>query len=118
MSNQLITKRVTEGDRLIAIADTLVDANGVVIDLTGKTVAFHLIKGSDNSVLIDQAGVVDAPPTAGNVSYPWTTAPPAVPSGTELECYYWWIVTDSGSGKTARFPHDGKLLRLIIMKAF
>lgn len=116
-TNPTLHKNFTAGDRRTAVADTLVKSDGTAVDLTDHTVAFKLVRASDDTVLIDEeAATVDSPPTDGNVSYPWTTAPPNPASGKSMRCHYWWVVTRTSDGKREHFPADGETRVLWIHK--
>ena len=95
-------KRFTTDDLRVAIADTLVDSEGVIVDLTGKTVAFRMtLEGSNSPKVDDAAATIDAA-TAGQVSYSWVAADVSA-AGTYD---YQWIVTSAS--KTEHFPVGAK----------
>lgn len=92
-------KTFTQGDIQVAIADTLVDANNTVVDLTGKTVQFRMV-ARDSTVKVNSAtATVDSPATSGLVSYQWV----AGDIDTQGTYYYQWITID-GSGRKQHFP--------------
>lgn len=109
MGNEVGQKVFTVGNRRTSIADTLIDADGDAIDLTGHTVAFRMI-AADGTVKVDNAAATVDDATAGNVSYAWAAAD----VDTAGTYYYWWIVTRASNSKTERFPGDGRK-RLVIL---
>lgn len=95
-------KRFTTGDLRVAIADTLEDSEGTIVDLTGMTVAFRMTpEGSDTPKVDDAAATVDDA-EAGEVSYSWVAAD----VDTEGTYDYQWIVTSAT--KTEHFPVGAK----------
>lgn len=67
---------IKRGDTSPKLVGTLVDENGVVIDLTNAaSVKFFMSDpGSGVNKVDGTAATVLAPPTAGRVSYAWLTA--------------------------------------------
>jgi len=64
---------IKQNDTGPAIAATLRDANGDVVDLTGASVRFHMrLKGSTTAKVDAAATVVSA--SLGEVSYGWAAA--------------------------------------------
>ena len=96
------TKRFTTDDLRVAIADELEDSEGVIVDLTGMTVAFRMtLEDSDSPKVDDAAATIDAA-KAGQVSYSWVAADVNA-AGTYD---YQWIVTSDS--KTEHFPVGAK----------
>lgn len=103
-------KYFTVGDRRTSIADTLVDGNGDVVDLTNHTVAF-LMKDESGTVKVNySAATVDAA-ASGTVSYAWA----ANDVNTEGTYYYWWRVTRTSDSKVEHFPGDGAKRKVIFV---
>lgn len=99
--NELRIKYFTVGDRRTAIADTLYDANGSVINLTGHTVAFLMVSTSGTVKVNYAAATVDSA-AAGTVSYSWAAAD----VDTAGTYNYWWKVTRTSDAKVEHFPGD------------
>ena len=111
--NPIIEKYFTKGDRARAIADTLVDSNGDVVDLTGNTVKFRMTLESDDSVKINSSAATIDSATGGKVSYTFTAG------DIDTAGNYWgWWIRMTGTGLTEHFPGDGKRLRIIISEAY
>lgn len=106
--NPVYTKYFTKGDRLVRIADTLVDAAGVPIDLSSSTVTFRMISDADDSVKINNAAATIDSAADGNVSYAWAAA------DVDTAGTYWGFWDRTSGGLTARYPPDGKRLKIII----
>ena len=104
MPNAPLTKHFTVGDRRIPIGDTLADADGTAVDLTGCTVAFRMVLCSDDTVKINSASATVDSATDGQVSYAWT----ADDVNTAGIYAYWWIVTNTATTKVEHFPADGR----------
>lgn len=112
--NEKIVKYFTKGDRRTSIADTLYDANGGVVNLTGCTVAFRMVLDSDDTVKVNSAAATVDSAAAGTVSYAWAAADVDT-AGTYA---YWWIVTVTASGKVEHFPGDGKKRYAVIVATY
>jgi hypothetical protein len=92
-----------KGDRLPKIKGTIVDGEGLVVDLTGATVRFHM-----RAQLGAAALKVDAPATvvsavAGTVEYAWASADTDTPGDFNAE----WVVSFGSSDRT--HPNDGHI---------
>jgi hypothetical protein len=83
------------------IGAILQDIDGNVIDLTGESVLFRLIKTSDSSVKVDNsAATIDPDPTTGKVTYN--------PLATDVDTigkYAMYFIIDGSPQR--RFPYDG-----------
>ena len=104
-NNELVIERMV-GDRLTPISATLIQ-NGVVVDLTGKTVAFRMITAA-GAVIVNNVAATIISAANGTVSYTFEAAEVAT-AGT---FYGWWIVTSNSLND--HFPHDGRKLRIVI----
>jgi len=105
-NNEILFERMV-GDRLTPITATLMQ-NGVVVDLTGKTVAFRMVK-ADNTVVVDSVAATVVSATAGTVSYSFLAA-----HVTTAGTYYgWWIVTSGGLSD--HYPHDGRKYKIVLI---
>ena len=105
------SKTFTQDDRRTSIADTLTDANGTVIDLTGHTVAFRMVDAAAGTVKINSAAATVDAALLGNVSYAWG----ATDLDTPGTYYYWWIVTRTSDSKVEHFPGDKRTRELIVV---
>lgn len=88
------------GDRITPISGKLVQS-GAVVNLTGSTVLFHMVK-KDGTVKVDEQAATVVSAVGGLVRY----APTANDVDTEGEFFAWFIVVD-GSSLRDSFPHDG-----------
>jgi hypothetical protein len=107
MPNTLITVERMLGDRQIPISAKLV-RNGAAVNLTGKTVKFHMVNKASQVVVNEQAATIVSA-SEGTVSYA-LSANDVDESG---EFYGWFIVLD-GSSLTDTFPHDGNKFQITI----
>jgi len=105
-NNELTFERMV-GDRLTPVSATLTQ-NGVVVNLTGKSVVFRMV-AADNTVIVDNVAATIDSPTAGTVSYTFSASEVADP-GT---FFGWWIVTSGGLKD--HFPHDGRKYKIVIL---
>lgn len=104
----------TKGDRRTAIAATLRKPDGEVVDLTGCTVTFRMVKASDDTVKINSAAATVDDAEEGDVSYSWAAAD----VDTAAEYYAWWIVTRTSDSKTDRYPPEGKRFKVIVVSNY
>lgn len=104
-NNEILFERMV-GDRLTPISATLTQ-NGAVVNLTGKTVAFRMVK-SDNTVIVDSLSATVVSAVAGTVKYEFLTAHVAT-AGTY---WGWWLVTSGGL--TDHYPHDGRKYKIVL----
>ncbi len=104
---------------LVPIGATLQNQDGTPIDLTAKTVVFRLVRESDKTVVVNDAGasVIDAP--NGKVQYQpsgssTTLSDAAVAAGqlSESLAMYWKI--KQGGHADIVLPYDGARLWLIL----
>lgn len=83
------------------IGAILQDIDGNVVNLTGKTIKFRMIKISDGSVKVDsEIAVVDADPTTGKVTY----NPNAGDMDVAGKYAMYFVSTESPE---RRWPYDG-----------
>lgn len=61
---------ISSGDLEPVLTDTLLDADGVAVDLTGCTVRF-LMWGADGTLKIDAPATVTGNPVDGGLQYTW-----------------------------------------------
>lgn len=104
----------SEGDRRTAIAATLRDADGAVVNLTGTTVAFKMVNSVNAVVIASEAATIDSA-AAGTVSYSPSAAFAALLAG---DYYAWWVVTRTSDSRKDHYPPDGKRLRVRIVDAY
>jgi len=80
------------GNRNPSITENLVYADGTPVDLSASTVKFKMRGVGVDTLKVDAAAVIVAPPTAGNVRYDWAAL------DVDTEGYYlvWWEVTTTG----------------------
>lgn len=102
-------KRFTTDDTRVNIADTLVDSEGEIVDLTGMTVAFRMTIEESNTPKVNDASATIDNAEAGEVSYSWT----AGDVNTAGTYDYQWIVTSGG--KTEHFPVGAKAKVLFVV---
>ena len=94
-----------------ALTDTLYDANGNVVDLSGATVHFTMTDRFGVVVINAAAATIVAPTTGGVVSYAWQSADLAVAGTFRAK----WVVTFSGGGVES-FPNaDGSSTLLVVI---
>lgn len=110
----LVTKR---GDREVAIAVTLKrgDASQTVIDLTGLTVGDIkiLLTDDDGNQIVDTVSSIDAPATAGNVS--WVPSEAAVIRARRW-CVEFEVTHTSGRKETLPVGEDNAFFWVIEKK--
>ena len=91
---------IKQNDTSPALQATLKDGSGVVIDLSGTSVRFHMRKVGDNNVKVDDAAVIsDA--DGGVVYYSWSSSDTDTIGSFEAE----FEVTYSG-GEIESFPNN------------
>jgi hypothetical protein len=106
MPNTLIRVDRMKGDRRTPITGRLTQG-GAVVNLTGMSVVFHMVK-QDGTVKVNSQAASIVSAAAGTVSY----APTANDVDTAGEYFGWFIITESG--KTDHFPHDGNKYQIVI----
>lgn len=106
--NRLTQMFFTVGDRRAAIAATLKDPNGTVIDLTGHTVVFRLVHATTYAVKINDAAAIIDNAAAGTVHYDWASAD----VDTAGDYLAWFIISRTSDGKKEHFPGDGDRWRV------
>jgi hypothetical protein len=89
---------VKQSDTGPSITTTLLDPDGVPVDLTGAAVTFRMVNAD---ATVTGAAAVNSPPTEGQVTYTWDTNDLDVWGGYSLE----WVVDQGGVIQT--FPSDG-----------
>ena len=100
-----------QNDTSPTLTDTLFDANGNAVDLTGATVHFTMTDRFGVVVINAATASIVAPATNGNVSYTWQSGDLAN-AGTYRAR---WIVTFAG-GAIESFPNaDGPNTLLIVI---
>lgn len=107
MPNSLIVIDRMLGDRQIPISAKLV-RNGTAVNLTGKTVKFHMVNKA-SQVVVSEAAATIVTAASGTVSY--TLSANDVDEAGEF--YAWFIVLDGSSLKDT-FPHDGNKFQINI----
>lgn len=110
--NETIEKTFTKNDRRTALADTLVDADGDPIDLTGHTVAL-LMKNNAGTTKVNYSAATVDDATSGEVSYSWALGD----LDTAGVYWYWWRVTRTSDSKVEHFPGDGRKRKLTVVEA-
>lgn len=108
MPNQLKTIDIMQGDTAVPITGTLT-RGGSVVSLSGKTVAFRMIK-KDGTVVIDNEEATIVSAVDGQVSFQLSQEVANVAG----EYYGWWKVTHTGTTKES-FPHDGRKFQINIL---
>lgn len=88
---------IKQGNTLPVYTDTLTDAFGNVVNLTGATVTFHMTNMFAGNVVNSTASIINA--AQGQVSYTWQSGDTAIPGTYSAE----WAVTFSG-GAQQTFP--------------
>ena len=110
--NTLVEKHFTVGDRRTALADTLQDANGTAINLTGHTVELKVVSDAGTVIINFAAATVDTA-ASGYVSYAFSAGDAtALIAGTY---WYWWRITRTSDGLKETFPADGRLRKLVMV---
>ena len=103
MPSSANTSFLRQGDRLPDLVAAFQNSDGQAIDLSTATgVTVHVVPEAGGAALINTAGTIDAPATAGIVRYALTpTDATALVAGLyRVE----WVVTFAG-GKQATFPN-------------
>lgn len=102
MATYVVKKR----DTAPVVSDTLLDGDGVAVNLSGATVAFHMTDWTRSTVVIasgsatgPSGGALDS---SGVVEYAWQTNDVAAAGIYRAE----WQVTFAG-GKVETWPNDG-----------
>src|ERR1700729_258239 len=93
---------IRAGDTVPVVTDTILDQNGLALNLTGATVTFRLrsLQSAAPVTLTGTASVTNA--TLGTVQYAWAAADTATSGLYMAE----WQVALPGGG-TYTFPNDG-----------
>lgn len=91
---------IKQNDRLPIFSETLVDASGNAIDLTGCTAKLQM-RDKENTLVLDTALTIDDA-EAGEVSYAWA----AVDTQYAGEYLAEIEITVTESGKTRTFPEN------------
>ena len=91
---------IKQANTLPVYTDTLTDASGNVINLTGATVTFHMTNMFAGNVVNATATIVNA--ALGQVSYSWQSGDTSIPGTYSAE---WAVVFSGGSQET--FPLTG-----------
>jgi hypothetical protein len=102
------------GDTAPAVTDTLLDRNGVAVNLTGATVKLHAVDRLGNPVVA--SGTVTGPAggaldTTGQVQYQQVAGDVAVAQDLFVE----WMVTFAG-GAIERWPNNDQAIWRITPK--
>ena len=100
MPNSMILHERMIDDRQVPITGKLV-RGGAVVDLTGKTVLFHMVK-KDGTVIVNEQSATVVSASGGTVKYN-----PAAGDVDEDGEFYGWFITVDGSSLRDTFPHDG-----------
>ncbi len=93
------------GDRARATAQTLVDANGNAVDLTGQSVRWELWTVDDGTIVFSTNAAIDTP-ADGEVSHEFTADEAAYLVLHPGEYHERWIRVDA-SDREERFPTHG-----------
>jgi len=100
---------ITKGNRLPSIQDSLKDAQGAPLDLSGPAVTgvtFSMRDFATDTLQINEAAaVIVAPSTSGIVRYDWSV------DDADLEAGFYrarWTVQYQG-GKSLDIPNDGHI---------
>jgi hypothetical protein len=98
----------TSGDRKTPFAARLLNGDQTPVDLDDCTVAFHMVRFSDNTVQINHAAAVIADAALAVVQYEPSALDVAidVPADETVRYAAWFVVTKDG--KVDHYPLDGK----------
>lgn len=88
---------IKRGDTFPVLSQTIRDATGSAVDLTGATVTFTMRATSAIAPTVNATATVVAPATAGQVTYTWTATDSATP-GTYMAEFH--VVLSGGAKMT------------------
>jgi L-aminopeptidase/D-esterase-like protein len=103
----MTTVTVKQGDTSPIIQNTLTDADGNAVDVTGATIRFHMFDRRTGEESIDAAGAI-VTATSGIVKYTWQAGDTATVGAYNYE----WEVTYSDA-TVGTFPTSGYNLVII-----
>lgn len=94
---------------------TLTDNDDVAISLTGKTVAFRMIRNADGEVIVDSSAAEIVTAAAGKVQYnPAAGTMDISDADLSSESFsIYWIISEAGE-PDLRLPYDGARWQLIL----
>ena len=102
--------RLKRGDTAPLFTATLLDRNGVAVDLAGAAARFLMRAASfPREVKVDAVATILAPASAGRVQYAWLAADTDTPGAYDAE-----VEITFGTGEVESFPNDSHS-RVIIL---